>query len=64
MSEVMNVFTELIIEFFVNKGHHTRFDIWISNYLRNIPVEVEMIVKIKEYLLFVPLLLSMRIDSL
>jgi enamine deaminase RidA (YjgF/YER057c/UK114 family) len=48
MPEVMNGFTELIIEIFGNKGRHARSAIGTSNLPGNIPVEVEMIVKLKE----------------
>ncbi len=47
MSEVMNGFSELIIEIFHDKGRHARSAIGTSNLPNNIPVEVEMIVKLK-----------------
>ncbi|MBA7531713.1 hypothetical protein ES705_23934 [subsurface metagenome] len=47
MPEVMNGFTELIIEIFGDKGRHARSAIGTSNLPGNIPVEVEMIVKLK-----------------
>jgi len=46
--EVMNGFSELIIEIFGDKGRHARSAIGTSNLAGNIPVEVEMIVKLKE----------------
>jgi len=48
MPEVMNGFTELIIEIFGDKGYHARSAIGTSNLPDNIPVEIEMIVKLKE----------------
>ena len=48
MPEVMNGFTELIIEIFGDRGRHARSAIGTSNLPRNIPVEVEMIVKLKD----------------
>jgi enamine deaminase RidA (YjgF/YER057c/UK114 family) len=47
MPEVMNGFTELLIEIFGDKGRHARSAIGTSNLPGNIPVEVEMIVKLK-----------------
>ena len=47
MPEVMNGFTELIIAIFGDKGRHARSAIGTSNLPGNMPVEVEMIVKLK-----------------
>jgi len=48
MPEVMNGFTELIIEIFGDRGRHARSAIGTSNLPANIPVEVEMIIHLKE----------------
>lgn len=48
MPEVMNGFSELIIKIFGDKGRHARSAIGTSNLPGNIPVEVEMILKLKE----------------
>lgn len=45
---VINGFTELVIEVFGDKGRHARSAIGTSNLPRNISVEVEMIVELKE----------------
>lgn len=47
MPEVMNGFSEFIIEVFGDKGRHARSAIGTSNLPGNIPVEVEMVVKLK-----------------
>lgn len=48
MPEVMNGFTELIIQIFGDRGRHARSAIGTSNLPGNIPIEVEMIVKLKD----------------
>ncbi len=48
MSEVMNGFTEVIIQIFGDRGRHARSAIGTSNLPENIPVEVEMVVKLKD----------------
>ncbi len=47
MPEVMNGFSEFIIEVFGDRGRHARSAIGTSNLPGNIPVEVEMVVKLK-----------------
>ena len=46
--EVINGFTDLMVELFGEKGRHARSAIGTSNLPHNQPVEVEMIVKIRE----------------
>lgn len=48
MPEVMNGFTEFLTDVFGEKGRHARSAIGTSNLPGNIPVEVEMIVKLKD----------------
>jgi len=47
--EVMNGFTDFMIEVFGEKGRHARSAIGTSNLPNNQPVEVEMIVKLKDH---------------
>ncbi|MBA7560176.1 RidA family protein [Candidatus Atribacteria bacterium 1244-E10-H5-B2] len=47
--EVVNGASELIVKIFGEKGKHTRSALGTSILSGNIPVELEMIVKIKEY---------------
>ncbi len=47
--EVMDGFTDFMIEVFGEKGRHARSAIGTSNLPNNQPVEVEMIVKLKDH---------------
>lgn len=47
--EVVNGASELIVKIFGEKGKHTRSALGTSVLPGNIPVELEMIVKVKEY---------------
>lgn len=45
--EVMNGYSDLMVEVFGEKGKHARTSIWVNALPRNIAVEVEMIVEIE-----------------
>lgn len=47
-SQVINGFSDLMVEVFGENGKHARSAIGLSSLPRNIPVEIEMIVEMKE----------------